>query len=98
VADRVASLVGAQRVEVAFLQLARPDLAEAVEECVGAGVRRIAVVPFFLSPGAHVLEDIPAAVAALEVRYRDVAFSVAPILAGHPKLAEIVADRAAGIL
>ncbi|MBI5440943.1 MAG: CbiX/SirB N-terminal domain-containing protein [Deltaproteobacteria bacterium] len=97
-ADRVASLVGVERVEVAFLQLSRPDLTEAVEECMGAGVTRIAVVPFFLFPGAHVLEDIPAAVGVLEAKFPGIVFSVAPILAGHPKLAEIAADRAMGIL
>lgn len=94
VARAVASLLRAETVEVAYLQLARPGLGEAVERCVAAGARRIAVVPFFLFPGAHVLEDIPAEAERLRARYPGVAISVGRVLGDHPKLAEAAADRA----
>lgn len=94
VARAVASLLPGETVEVAYLQLARPGLAEAVERCVAAGARRIAVVPFFLFPGAHVLEDIPAEAERLRARHPGVAISVGRVLGDHPKLAEAAADRA----
>ncbi len=94
VARAVGSLLDGEVVEVAYLQLARPGLAEAVERCVAAGARRVAVVPFFLFPGAHVLEDIPAEVERLRALHPGVAISVGRVLGDHPKLAQAAADRA----
>ena len=94
VATQVAEQLDGARVEVAFLQLAAPGLEEAVERCVAAGARRVAVVPFFLFPGAHVREDISRALAALEARHPGVALRLAGVLGDHPKLAEVAAERA----
>jgi sirohydrochlorin ferrochelatase len=94
VAARVAELVDANLVEVAFLQLAQPGLREAADRCVGAGANRVVVVPFFLFPGAHVRDDIPSEVTRLRARHPGVSFSVAAVLGDHPKLAEAAADRA----
>ena len=98
IARRVADLLPPGRVEAAFLQLAEPGLGEVVERCIRGGTRRIAVVPFFLLPGAHVLEDIPKEVAALRRRHPGVEITLAPILGEHPKLAEAVADLAREVL
>ena len=94
VASRVAKLLHARWVEVAFLQLAQPGLREAADRCVAAGARRVAIVPFFLFPGAHVRDVIPAAVAHLRTQHPGVTFTVAAVLGDHPKLAEAAADRA----
>lgn len=98
VARRLAERLPAARVEVAFLQLARPDLDEAARRCVEAGARRVGIVPFFLFPGAHVLEDIPRAVRALREHFPGVTFALAPALGDHPKVIEAAADRAKEIL
>lgn len=94
VAHRVAELLGAARVEVAFLQLARPGLAEAADRCVAAGAGRVAVVPFFLFAGAHVRDDIPQELERLRSRHPRVEFQMASVLGDHPKLAEAAAERA----
>jgi len=94
VARRVAEFLGATRVEVAFLQLSRPGLAEAADRCVAAGARRVAVVPYFLFAGTHVREALPRELERLQNRHPGVEFRVAPVLGGHPKLAEAAADRA----
>jgi sirohydrochlorin ferrochelatase len=94
VAARVAELVEADRVEVAYLQLAHPGLREAAARCVGAGATRIVVVPLFLFPGAHVRDDIPSEVAQLRLQNPGVTFTIAKVLGDHPKLAELAADRA----
>ena len=94
VAARVAALLGGARVEEAFLQLAQPNLDEAVARCVAAGAERIVVVPFFLFPGAHVQEDIPQALERLAAVYPRVTLHLAEVLGGHPKLAEVAAERA----
>lgn len=97
-AERVSELLGGVSVTVAFLQLADPGLEEAVESCIAAGARRIAVVPFFLFPGAHVREDIPRALEALRARHPGVELHLANALGGHPKLAEVAAERAQEVM
>jgi sirohydrochlorin ferrochelatase len=85
-------------VEVAFLQLAQPGLGEVVFQCVQAGADRVVVQPFFLFPGAHVLQDIPAAVEALRRAHPAVEILLAPHLGAHRKLAEIAAERLQEVL
>jgi sirohydrochlorin ferrochelatase len=98
VAGRVAESLDGTRVEVAFLQLAEPGLEEAVERCFAAGARHVAVVPFFLFPGAHVQEDIPRALSALEARHPGLELRLAGALGEHPKLAEVAAERAREVM
>lgn len=94
VGRQVAALLGNTRVEVAFLQMAEPGLSAAADRCAAAGARTIAIVPFFLFPGAHVRDDIPRELEYLRARHPGVAFSVAQALGGHPKLAQAAAERA----
>ena len=46
-------------VKACFLELAAPSIGEAVEACVQAGIDDITAVPYFLSAGRHVAEDVP---------------------------------------
>ena len=94
VAARVAEQLGDTPVRAAFLQLCEPGLEEAVERCIAAGARRVAVVPFFLFPGAHVQEDIPRILERLEARHPGVELRLGGVLGDHPKLAEVAAERA----
>jgi sirohydrochlorin ferrochelatase len=98
VARRVASMLGRVRVETAFLQCARPSLEEALHRCAEAGACRVVVVPFFFFSGAHVLEDIPKAVANQRARHPEVEIVVSNALGDHPKVAEAAADRAREVL
>ena len=47
-------------VECAFLELAEPSIPEGIAVCVQQGARSVIVLPYFLSAGRHVSEDIPA--------------------------------------
>lgn len=98
VAQDLRDLLGDVWVEPAFLQMAPPTLAAAVADCVQAGADRIVVQPFFLFPGAHVLQDIPEAVAELRRLYAHVEILLAPHLGTHRKLAEIAAERLREVL
>lgn len=44
----------------AFLELAEPSIPGGAGLCVAAGATEIIAVPYFLSAGRHVAEDIPA--------------------------------------
>ena len=47
-------------VECAFLELAKPSIPEGITVCVEKGAKNVIVLPYFLSAGRHVSEDIPA--------------------------------------
>ena len=47
------------RVIPAFLELAEPDIPTGVRLCEEAGAEAVMVVPYLLSAGRHVAEDIP---------------------------------------
>ena len=50
-------------VEPAHMELAAPSIADAYASCVAQGATSIVCHPFFLSPGRHVTEDVPALLA-----------------------------------
>jgi sirohydrochlorin ferrochelatase len=80
-------------VEVAHLELAAPDLGEAVARCAARGAREVVVLPFFLAPGRHSTGDIPRLAAAAAARHEGVSVRVAPPLGAHPALLDAVLDR-----
>ncbi|NLY92641.1 MAG: cobalamin biosynthesis protein CbiX [Myxococcales bacterium] len=60
VAELLRGLVGdSVVVEAAHMELASPTIDEAFARCRAAGALEVVVVPYFLSPGRHVSEDIP---------------------------------------
>jgi sirohydrochlorin ferrochelatase len=81
-------------VETAYLELAEPDVAAGAAACVAGGAARVILVPYFLSAGVHVRDDLEAARRALAARFPGVDFRLAEPLGRHPLLAQIVAERA----
>jgi sirohydrochlorin ferrochelatase len=81
-------------VEPAFLELGQPDLAGAVELLVGREVRRIVVLPYFLTLGTHLERDLPRLIHHIALKYKDLDISSSPPLDGHPALVQILLDRA----
>lgn len=47
-------------VRCAFLELADPSIPDGIQQCVDSGADEVVVLPYFLSAGRHVVEDIPA--------------------------------------
>lgn len=82
-----------ERVEVAFLEPHHPSLGETVTRLAEAGIRRILIVPYFLTLGLHLRRDLPGIVAHLSNIHKNLEIRVAPPLDGHPALADIVLDR-----
>ncbi len=46
-------------VELAFLEIMEPPLADAVAKLVAAGHKRITVAPLFMAQGGHLKRDLP---------------------------------------
>jgi sirohydrochlorin ferrochelatase len=80
-------------VEPAFLEGTSPSIPEGIDACVRQGAERVAVIPFFLLPGSHVSEDLPAFVEAARREYPDVEFVLGEPLGTHPLLREVIWER-----
>ncbi len=81
------------KIEIAFLELADPNIPAGVEACVKSGVEEVRMLPFFLSPGRHVVEDLERFRQEFSVQYSDIHFTICPPLGLHPKIIEIILDR-----
>ena len=83
-------------VETAYLELAGPDIPTAGAHCVAAGAALVKMLPWFLSAGAHVVDDLEHHRRDLAARFPDVTFELCPPLGVHPLMIDIVLDRLGG--
>lgn len=67
-------------VSCAFLELAEPSIPKGIEACVQQGATEIVILPYFLSAGRHVVEDIPALVAPKQQEYPELKIELRPHL------------------
>jgi sirohydrochlorin ferrochelatase len=81
-------------VRVAYLELAEPDIETAGADCAADGATDVILVPYFLSPGVHAVEDLEAARTTLSARFPHVRFVLAEPLGRHPLLVDVVEQRA----
>ena len=80
-------------VEIAYLELAEPTIPQGARRCVEQGATRTLLLPYFLSAGAHVVEDLERIRADLALEFPDVHFTLCQPLSLHPLLIEIVVER-----
>ncbi|HTV54030.1 MAG TPA: CbiX/SirB N-terminal domain-containing protein [Terriglobia bacterium] len=92
-AGQVEQTSGLDYVRAAFLEFAQPDLATAVAEAVGAGRRRLIVVPYFLTMGVHLQRDLPGLIAQERDRHPSLEIRVGDSLERHPRLPSLILDR-----
>jgi sirohydrochlorin ferrochelatase len=81
------------RVAIAHMELAAPSIDEAFAILKAQGVEEVRVMPYFLGPGRHVTEDIPALVEEAATAH-GLDAEVTPHLGVHPLLAQLVLERA----
>lgn len=77
-------------VVASFLELAEPLIPDALDHCVKQGATDICVVPYFLSAGRHVHEDIPAEVDKARKMHPDVPMTILPHIGGSPLMTELI--------
>lgn len=80
-------------VKTAHLEAPEPSIAQGIDACVAEGATDIAVLPCFLAPGRHIIEDVPRQATEAAARHRGVIVRVAEPLGTHPKIVEILLDR-----
>jgi len=93
VADQVRRRAPESIVEVAHMEIAEPDIGEGIETCVEKGATHIIVHPFFLGPGRHTSEDIPAQVERAGQRHPHVRIRISEPLGNHAALIDVILDR-----
>ena len=81
-------------VQTAFLELAEPGVEAGAALCVEQEANDVILLPYFLSPGKHVVEDLAAARDRLAARFPGVRFVLAEPLGRHPLLLDVIEDRA----
>jgi sirohydrochlorin ferrochelatase len=95
VADEMAARGRYPIVQVSYLELAQPSIPDGGALCVQRGATEVILLPYFLSPGVHVHEDMTAARDELAKRFPHVTFRLAEPLGRHPLLLDVVEQRAA---
>jgi sirohydrochlorin ferrochelatase len=83
-------------VQCSYLELTEPGIFAGGERCVAAGATSVVLLPYFLSAGVHVREDLTAARDELAMKFPAVRFVLAEPLGRHPLLIDIVEQRARG--
>ena len=71
VQKRVTSSKPEMLVDLAFLEMMRPTLAEAVDKVVAHGGKRVTIAPLFMAQGAHVRRDLDKLVADMRAQHPD---------------------------
>ena len=78
-------------VVLAYLELMRPPLDEAISMLANKGATSIRVVPVFLGQGAHVKEDLPRLVERARKSHPQVAITLEPPIGEQPALIDAIA-------
>ena len=92
-ADAVRKRDRYQTVEVSFLEIASPTIPEGARCCIEQGACRILMLPYFLSAGAHVVNDLKRHQRELASEFPDVSIELCHPLGLHPLLIDIVLER-----
>ncbi len=85
-------------VEPSYMQFHHPDISTSVKRIIGAGCKKIIIMPYFLFVGNHVTIDIPEAIKKEEKKYSDVKFTFTKTLGEDSRIAGIVRDKIKEIL
>lgn len=81
-------------VRCAFLELAEPSIPDGIEQCIRDGAGEVVVLPYFLSAGRHVAQDIPNEVRGKQDEYPHITIRIAPYLGANAGIADLLLETA----
>lgn len=94
-ADQLGALdSGFDRVAPAFLELAEPSIPDGLRQLIRSGYEDVVVMPYFLSAGRHVAEDIPREVDIVRAEYPAVTIHLAPYLGAAAGITRLILSQA----
>ena len=95
-AERVRAREPGTLVLTAHLEVAPPDIADALARCADAGADDVVLLPWFLAPGRHTADDIPRAVAAAIARHPSLRVRIGEPIGLDAKVVDLAMARIAG--
>jgi len=90
-AQRLRALQPTTEVRLAFLELMSPSLPDCVANLAAQGIQHIAVVPAFMSRGAHLRRDLPAIIDGLRTQHVGIEIAVTDALGESPEVLDAMA-------
>ncbi|MCB9666782.1 MAG: sirohydrochlorin cobaltochelatase [Myxococcales bacterium] len=92
IAELLQARIGADiLVTYAHMELASPNIAQAIARCRKSGITDMVVHPYMLAPGRHASTDIPNLVA--DAAYPGLKVRITDALGVHPALVDAIMDR-----
>jgi sirohydrochlorin cobaltochelatase len=79
-------------VELAFLEIMDPALADAVAGLVKAGHTRITVAPLFMAQGGHLKNDLPKILDAIRAEHRGSEITLLPAIGEVDAILDAISD------
>ena len=86
---------GVSHVDVGFLELTGPSIPDGFAACVAAGATTVRIVPYFLSMGVHMQEDLTELRRQFETEHPEIAIEVLPPLGLDPRVVDVIRQRCA---
>lgn len=81
------------KIKIASLQFNSPTLEDSAKEFAAEGVNNIVVAPLFFYKGAHMTEDIPEVITAIERQYPDLSIELAENIGADPRIVTVLSER-----
>ncbi|MBT5221603.1 MAG: hypothetical protein HON51_01105 [Gammaproteobacteria bacterium] len=85
------------KVMPAFLEFASPSIREAIKECSEMGATKVTILPYFLSAGVHITQDIPNEIIEASQNTPDLDIQIANYFGSRDEIAEILMKTALDI-
>ncbi|MBI2225665.1 MAG: CbiX/SirB N-terminal domain-containing protein [Betaproteobacteria bacterium] len=79
-------------VELAFLEIMEPPLADAIAKLVAAGHKRITVAPLFMAQVGHLKRDLPKILDAIRAEHRGAEITLLPAIGDVDAVLEAISD------
>jgi sirohydrochlorin cobaltochelatase len=92
-AENVNNRVPGVHVETCFLEFAKPNIQQGIDNCVKAGAKRIVLVPIILFAAGHAKIHIPMEIDRAKQKYPDITFAYGRPIGIHEKVLEILQSR-----
>ena len=77
-------------IDCVFLELAEPSIPDGIQQCAAKGIDEIILLPYFLSAGKHIAEDIPGIVEDQRKHYPQIDMQICDYLGKRPEMEDLL--------
>ena len=72
--------------QLAYMDLVEPSLFSVTKQLSNNGIKKIKILPLFMSSGGHINKDIPKQIKNLKARFPKINFELLSPIGEHPKI------------